>query len=114
MGTSFRNNAAQKRDLIKNKPLVVTVTLFMIYWEVIPSMINVVPIHIWDMFNILFTVTSVAEFNDILFKARRKTFEFIQSDFSKKICIAIDENSDEVKSWKEKMKSVTWRGKVTQ
>ena len=43
--------------------------------------------------------TAVAEFNDILFKARGETFEFIQEDFNNKICLT-DEKSEEVKVWK--------------
>ena len=41
----------------------------------------------------------VAEFNDVIFKSSRKTFNFIQVDINKKICI-VDEKSDEVKAWK--------------
>ena len=67
----------------------------MIYWEVLPSMIDMGPINMWDMFNMLCTST------DILFKASRKTFEFIQEDFNEKICLA-DEKSEEVKVRKEK------------
>ena len=47
----------------------------------------------------LCTGTAVAEFNEILFKAIGKFFEFIQADFNKNICPA-DKNSEEVKDRK--------------
>ena len=53
----------------------------------------------WKPFKTLYTGTEVAECNYILFKARGKTFVFIQADFNEKICIA-DENSHEFKAWK--------------
>ena len=92
MGTYFRKKTALKLDRIKNNPLSVIVTLLTIYQEVIPSMINVGPITQWELFKTLFTGTAVAEFNDIIFKASGKTFEFIPEDFNSKICLA-DENS---------------------
>ena len=58
-------------------------------------MIDVGPITTWELIKTLYTVTSVTEFNDILFKASRKTFKFIQTYFSEKICIATDESSNE-------------------
>ena len=61
-------------------------------------MIDVVPITPWDMFNMLFTGTPVAEFNGILCKASGKTFDFIQEIFNEKICIPRDENPDEFKA----------------
>ena len=64
-------------------------------------MINVGPITPWELFKMLWTGMVVVEFNDILFKARRKVFEFIQADFNENICLA-DEGSDEVKARKEK------------
>ena len=64
-------------------------------------MIDVVPITLWDLFKTLCMGKAFTEFNDILFKASRKTFKFIQEDFNKKICLA-DEKSKEVKVWKEK------------
>ena len=76
-------------------------------------MINVVPINPWELFKIICTGTMVSEFNNILFKARGKTFEFIQADFNKNICLA-DESSNEFKDWKGKNISGSWRGKVTQ
>ena len=51
----------------------------------------------------LYMVMVVPEFNGILLKASGKTFEFIQADFNKKLCIT-DEKSDEFKAWKEKLK----------
>ena len=41
-------------------------------------MINVVTRIPWDLFKMLSTSTAVAEFNDMLFKVRRKHFNFIQ------------------------------------
>ena len=64
-------------------------------------MIDVGTITPCELFKTLFMGTAVAESNDILFKVRGNVFEFIQTDFNKKICIE-DENSDEVKAWKEK------------
>ena len=64
-------------------------------------MINVVLIILWELSKTLCMVTVVAKFNNILFKASGKTFNLIQADFNKKICLA-DENSKEVKAWKEK------------
>ena len=63
-------------------------------------MINVEPITQCYLFKTLCMGTSVAGFNDILFKARRKTFDFIQEYFKEKICLA-DENSKELKAQKE-------------
>ena len=76
-------------------------------------MIDMEPITPWGIFNMLYTGTVVAEFNNVILKASGKTFEFIQADFNEKIWLA-DENSDEVKSWKEKTKIGSWRVKVTQ
>ena len=64
-------------------------------------MINVGTITLWEMFKMLCTGTDVAKFNNILFKASGKTFEIIQEDFNKKICLT-NENSEEVKAWKER------------
>ena len=64
-------------------------------------MIDVGPITPWELIKTLCTGTAVTEFNDILFKASGKTFEYIQTDFNEKICIATDEKSDEVKAWIE-------------
>ena len=102
--TSFGKKTAQNIDRIKNNPLAVNVTLLMIYWEVIPLMINVGPITLWDMFKTLCTGTTVAEFNGILFKASRKTLEFTQAYFNEKIFL-VDEKSDEVNAWKEKQET---------
>ena len=63
-------------------------------------MIAVVPITPWELFKTLCTGTAVTELNDIIVKASGKTFAFIQTDFNKKICIATDENFNEVKAWK--------------
>ena len=68
-GTSFGKKTAQKLDLIENNPLAVIVTLLTIYQELIPSIIDVVPITPWELFKILCTGPAVAEFNDIFFKA---------------------------------------------
>ena len=88
VGKSFGNKTAQKLNRIENNPLDVIVTLLTIYLEVIPSMIDVVLINPWEMFKMLCTGMAVAGFNDTLFKASGKTFEFIQADFNKKICLA--------------------------
>ena len=100
-GTSFGKKTAHKLDRIKEKPLYVILTPLTIYQEVLPSIISVVPITLGELFKTLCTVTVVTEFNDTLFKASGKTFEFIQADFNENICIT-DENSDEFKSQKEK------------
>ena len=100
-GASFGKKTAQKLNCTKNNPLSVIVTLLAIYREVIPSIIDLVPITQWELFKTMCMGTSVAEFNGILFKASGRTFKFIQEDFNKKICLA-DENSEEVKAWKEK------------
>ena len=101
MGTSFGKNKAQKINSIENNPLAIIVTLLVIYWEVLPSMIDVGPITPWELFKKLCTVTAVAEFNDILFKASGKTFECIQADVNKNIYLAY-ESYDEFKAWKYK------------
>ena len=96
-GTSFGNKTAQKLVCIDNKPLDLRITLLTIHWEVIPSIIDVEPITTLELFKMMCTKTAVAEFNDILFKASGKTFEFIQAVFNKKICCT-DENFDETKA----------------
>ena len=73
-GKSFRKNIEQNIDRIKNNPLDVIVTLIRIYWEVPTTMINVIPIPLWELFKTPWTETVVAEFNNILFKARVKNF----------------------------------------
>ena len=85
----------------------------MIYWEVTPLVIDVIPINQWELFKTLYTGTAFAELNDILFKASGKTFEFIQADSNKKICLS-DERSEEAKAWKLKTTRRIWRGKVKQ
>ena len=62
-------------------------------------MIDVGPINMWDIFKMLCTSTTVAEFNNIILKASGKPFELIQAYFINKIYTA-DENSDGVKAWK--------------
>ena len=64
-------------------------------------MIYVVPITLWEIFKTLCMGMAVAESNDIIYKASRKTFKFIQADFNEKICLA-DESSNEFKACKEK------------
>ena len=64
-------------------------------------MIDLVMINVWELFKTMWTVMAVVEFNNIIFKDSGKTFELIQADFNQNICI-VDENSDEVKAWKEK------------
>ena len=76
-------------------------------------MIDVELITPRKLFKTLCMGTAFAEFNNILFKASRKQFEFIQADFNKKIYLT-DERSNEVKAWKEKNYNWIWRGKVTQ
>ena len=76
-------------------------------------MIDMGQINPRELFKTMCTGPAVAEFNDILFKASGKTFEFIQADFNEKICL-VDENFDEVKARKERMKSGRRRGKVNQ
>ena len=61
----------------------------------------------------LFTGTAVVEFNDILFKASRRTFEFVEADFNEKICLT-DGKPEEVSAWKEEKTRGSWRFKVTQ
>ena len=56
-------------------------------------MINVELINMWELLRKLWTGTAVTEFNQILFKANEKTFEFIQADFNKKISLT-DEKSE--------------------
>ena len=56
-------------------------------------MIDVVLINPWEMFKMLCTGMAVAGFNDTLFEACGKTFEFIQADFNKKISLT-DEKSE--------------------
>ena len=60
-GMSFGKKTAQKLNPIEKPPLTVVVTVLMIYWEVIPSMIYMVLIPMWDMFKALFTGTAVAD-----------------------------------------------------
>ena len=100
VGTSFKKKTAQNIDLIKKNPLSVIVTILKIYQEVFPSMIDVEQIIPLDVFKTLCKGTEVAEFNNILFKARGKHFELIQADFNDKICLT-DETSEKVKAWKE-------------
>ena len=64
-------------------------------------MIDVGPITLWELFKTMFMGNTVSEFNDILFKATRKKISFIQTYLNEKICIATDENYDEVTAWKE-------------
>ena len=90
---SFGKKTGQNIDRIYNNPLSIIVTLLTIYQEVLPLMINVGPITPWELFNTLFTGMAVAEFNDISFKSRGKTFEFILAYLNEKIFI-VDENSD--------------------
>ena len=71
------------------------------YQGAIPSMIDVGPITPWELFKTLCMGTALVGFNDILFKAKGGTFEFIQVYFNEKICLA-DKKYAEVKSWKEK------------
>ena len=70
------------------------------YQELISSMIGVGTITMWGLFKMMCTGMEVAEFNNILFKASGKNFEFIQENFNKKICL-VDENSEEFNAWKE-------------
>ena len=77
LGMSFKKKTAHNFGHIRNNPLAVIVTLLMIYQELIPSRIDVGLINLWDMFKIMCMGTVIADFNGILFKARRKTFEFI-------------------------------------
>ena len=100
-GKSFGKKISQKLDRIENNPLAVIVTFLTIYRQLIHSIIDVGPITPWDMFKMLCTGMAVTEFNDILFKASGKTFEFIQAYFNENICLAY-ESSDEVNSWKER------------
>ena len=93
---------AQNLNRIDNTPLAIIVTLLMIYWEVLPSMIDVGLITPCELFKTLCTGMEVAEFNYTLFKASGKTFMFIQTVFNEKIYIATDKSSDEVKDWKQK------------
>ena len=62
-------------------------------------MIYVGPVTPWKLFNILCSGTAVASFDDIIFKASRETFKFIQANFNENIC-HVDKISDEVKAWK--------------
>ena len=94
-------NTVQKLDRIEKKTLAEIVTLLTIYREVLLSIIDVGPITPWELFNTLCTGMSVAEFNEILFKAIGKTSDFVQEDFNEKICLTY-ENSKEVRAWKEK------------
>ena len=55
-------------------------------------MIYVVIITPWEVFKTLCISTAVVGFDNILFKDREKTFEFIQEKFNEKICLT-DENS---------------------
>ena len=55
----------------------------------------------WELLKTLCTGTAVSELKQILFKASRKTFEFIQADFNKWIYLT-DKSSDEFKAWKAK------------
>ena len=111
-GTSFGKNTYQKLNCIDNNPLASIADILTIYWKVIPSIIDVGPITPLEIFNTLCTCTAVGKFNNILFKASRKTFEFIQASFNKKTCL-IDEISDKVKAWGKKSKSGICKGKVT-
>ena len=77
-GMPCRKKTVQNIYCIKNNTLSAIVTLLTIYWEIILSIIDVGPITPWDLFKTLCTGTSVAEFNDILFKAIGKTSEFVQ------------------------------------
>ena len=99
--TSFGKKTAQKLDWIENNPLAVILTLLTIYREVLPSMIDVGPITPCELFKTPCMGTAVDEFNNIHFKASRKTSKFIQTDFNENICIATDEKSDYVKARKE-------------
>ena len=76
-------------------------------------MINLGLITPWELLMTPHMDMVVTEFNEILFKANIKTFEFIQANFNEKIFLT-DESSDEVKAGKKKLKSGSWRGKVTQ
>ena len=98
MGICFRKNTAQNLDCIENPRLAGITNLVGIYWEVTPSMIDVVSITTWELIKTLCKGTSVAEFNDIVFKASGKTFYPIQADFNENIYNK-DENFDEVKFW---------------
>ena len=62
-------------------------------------MIDVAPITPWVVIKMLCTDKVVAEFNDILFKSNRETFELIQEYFNKKNCLEY-EKSEEVKACK--------------
>ena len=86
-GTSFGKKTAHKLNRIENNPLSAILTPLTIYWELLISMIDVGQITPWDMFKKLCKGIVIVEFNDILFKASGKTFEFIQVDFKKKICL---------------------------
>ena len=66
--------------------------------------IYVGPITLWELFKTLCMGMVVSEFNYILFKASRKTFEFIQVDFNENIWFP-DEISDEFKAWKNEKKA---------
>ena len=104
--TSFGKKKAQKFDCIKNNPLAVILTVLIIYQEVIPSMIGVVPITPWELFKALCIGMGVAEFNNILFKASGKTFEFVQANINEKICL-VDESSGVVPAPDENIISVS-------
>ena len=99
VGTYFGKKTAEKLNHIENNPFAVIVTFLMIHQELIPSMIDAVSITPGGLFKMLCMGMVVAEFNDVIFKSSRKTFNFIQVDINKKICI-VDEKSDEVKAWK--------------
>ena len=68
-GTSFGKKVAHKLDRIEN-----SVTLLFVYREVLPSMIDVGPVTEWELFKTLYTGSSVAKFNEIIFNASRPAF----------------------------------------
>ena len=61
------------------------ITLLTLYHKLLPLVVNVVPIPLWEFFKILCVGTEVAEFKDMFFKARGETFKVIQADFKEKI-----------------------------
>ena len=58
--TSSSKKKSHKLDHIKNNPLAVTITLLMIYQEVLPLMIYVGPITLWEFFKTFLTGSAVA------------------------------------------------------
>ena len=73
-GTSFGKKIAKKLNRTENNPLDIIVTLLTIYRESLPSIIDVVPITMWEIFKTTYTGMELMDFNKILFKASQKIF----------------------------------------